>query len=107
MQVPGAQNVKVQVTSEGKALVESVQDVLLLLLLMARGETCDATTVWSLPSRDSHQESESESESAFDVLFLLDGKEATLGLGLGLGRRQYGVQLCLSLTAATWGRASG
>ena len=35
MQVPGAQDVQVQVTSEGKALVEIVEEVLLLLLLMA------------------------------------------------------------------------
>lgn len=43
MQVPGAQNVMVQVTSEGKALEQMVQDVLLLLLLMACGELSDVT----------------------------------------------------------------
>lgn len=46
MQVPGAQDVMVQVTSEGKALVVIVQEVLLLLLLMTCGETSDATMVW-------------------------------------------------------------
>lgn len=35
MQVPGAQDVQVQVTSEGKALAGIVDEVLLLLLLMA------------------------------------------------------------------------
>jgi hypothetical protein len=87
MQVPVAQDVMVQVTSEGKALVEVVQEVLLLLLLMACGETSDATMVW-------RQRLLQES----DVLFLLDGMKRHSGWAA--------VQLCLSL-ATTWGRSSG
>ena len=87
MQVPGAQDVMVQVTSEGKALVVIVQEVLLLLLLMACGETSDATMVW-------RQRLLQESM----VLFLLGGTKRQSGWAAG--------QLYSSL-ATTWGRASG
>lgn len=87
MQVPGVQDVMVQVTSEGKALVEVVQEILLLLLLMACGETSDATTVW-------RQRLLQEAV----VLFLLDGTMRHSGWAA--------VQICLSLVT-TWGRASG
>jgi len=87
MQVPGAQNVKVQVTSEGKALVEFVQDVLLLLLLMACGETSNATTVWELSSllllpRGNSDRSRSRSQT-WMFLFFGTGKKRRLDSGWG------------------------